>query len=479
MVMMMMFMMWSGEIRVTNAESLETALLNIETGQTIVLADGHYDLAKSEIRGVLATPSRPLTLRAENRGRAVLTGAPLVVDESRSIVLEGLRFEQVPRPGKAGAVLVKDSRGVVFQACTFDFDETNLTRADRRHWVVLQNSPETRIDHCDFYAKMTRNARLRIEHTSHRAVVTGNLFRATAYADGGNGFETIQLGTGEDQSYGVNLFAEVFGNYFYACDGEAEIISAKTSFNRIYRNTFLKCRGQVVLRMADHCEVFENFFLNDGVKEGVGGVRIHGNHNLITNNYFYKMTLPVFQTRWGDTDTRSGTREIRYRATHGTLVAHNTVFDTRAGIVDFGDGTESRVYPSMDWVFANNLWIARGRAFFDGTAGSGLAFHANLADQFDSNEAPLLNGNFSEAEIEVLAQHPLVADNHKVFRLAPGARGVDEAVILPFWNAVTDLDGVLRDGAPDIGADEVSSAGALRVPLTSKDVGPTVWKRDE
>lgn len=476
MVWMMMVLIWSGETRVTNTETLETALLNAGTGQTIVLANGNYDLAQCEIRGVLATPSRPLTLRAENRGRAVLTGAPLVVDASRSIVFEGLRFSQVPQPGKAGAVLVKNSRGVVFQACSFDFDETNLTRADRRHWVVLQNSPETRIDHCDFYTKTTRNARLRIEHTSHRAVVTGNLFRATAYADGGNGFETIQLGTGEDNAFGVNLFAEVFGNYFYACDGEAEIISSKTSFNRIYRNTFLKCRGQVVLRMADHCEVFENFFMNDGIKQGVGGVRVHGKHNLITNNYFHKLTMPVFQTRFGDTDTRSADRESRYRATHATLVAHNTVFDTRGGLVDFGEASDGFVYPSTDWVFANNLWVARNRAFFAGSPGDGLQFQANLADQIDSDSAPLLNGNFTTSEIEVLALHPLVVDEHKVWRLEPGARGVDEAVILPSWYPVRDLDGQLRDGTPDIGADEVTSAGAVRAPLTSKDVGPTVWQ---
>src|SRR4051812_35175081 len=58
---------------VTNPEQAKAALAAAAPGQTIVFADGDYDLQRVEI-SCAATEQQPLIIRAQNVGKARLVG---------------------------------------------------------------------------------------------------------------------------------------------------------------------------------------------------------------------------------------------------------------------------------------------------------------------------------------------------------------------------------------------------------------------
>lgn len=80
---------------------------------------------------------------------------------------------------------------------------------------------------------------------------------------------------------GRTYHAVVQHNLFEDCDGDAEVISNKSSDN-IYRyNTFRSNRGSLVLRHGDRNRVEGNYFLSN-----TGRFRMYGDKHTVLGNYF-------------------------------------------------------------------------------------------------------------------------------------------------------------------------------------------------
>src|SRR5580765_6571745 len=78
---------------VSNSEQANAALAAAAPGQTIVFADGDYDLQRIEI-SCAATEEQPLIIRAQNVGKARLIGTTVfALSRSSYVTLEGFRFE--------------------------------------------------------------------------------------------------------------------------------------------------------------------------------------------------------------------------------------------------------------------------------------------------------------------------------------------------------------------------------------------------
>ena len=128
-----------------------------------------------------------------------------------------------------------------------------------------------------------------------------------------NGWESIRVGNGSISTLSMNATVEynVLYHSIYSANspalpadnpGEPEIFSNK-SCNNIYRyNTFLNNYGSLTLRQGDYCVAQGNYFLGGGaydsngnivttetVNDQMGGVRVIGFGNTVSNNYFYKL----------------------------------------------------------------------------------------------------------------------------------------------------------------------------------------------
>ena len=106
---------------------------------------------------------------------------------------------------------------------------------------------------------MVRNTR--IDH---------NYFHDKALGSG----EAIVLGglgvTGDYQ----DTFSTIEYNVFQNCDGDAEIISVKSSSNALRYNTILTSNGTLSLRAGNRSSVYSNFMLQGG-KSGAGGIKLY------------------------------------------------------------------------------------------------------------------------------------------------------------------------------------------------------------
>ncbi len=460
---------------VYNTTQLEDAIDSLAAGDTVVIGYGTYSHSGLTV-DVVGTEANPVVIKAATVG-AVRWRGYLRIYDSEYVTIDGIVFDQEANPSSTQNVHIENSEHCRMTRCTFDFGETGLVSTDTRYFVVMEGGRYNQIDYCQFNDKITKHPTLKIVHTEYAPTIKYNFFNTHTYAGGANGHETIQLGSGSATgSKGYVMRAKVDYNYFYRCDGEPEIISSKTSENLIRFNTFEECKGQVVLRMADNSEVYNNYFLNPSLKDGVGGIRIHGSYNQIYNNYFYRMTSPTIETRWGDTDTTGGGEETAYRQSKSNLVAFNTMYRCRSSMIDFNDYSSTNPLPPTGWDVMNNIFVSpiSTNTFITGSGDVDTLYENNIADEIGSAGVTDIGRTLSSGEMWILF-HYLELHADGIYRQRSDSLGRSQATALSELAYNKDLDHESRDSAPDIGADEYRSSSPAYHPLTSSDVGPGAY----
>ena len=87
------------------------------------------------------------------------------------------------------------------------------------------------------------------QHTNNFHKIEYNHFGPRPRKGGPRG-ETFRLG-GSETSMTPGR-AIISNNFFDRCNGEVEIISDKTNYNRFLNNIFYKCEGSLVMRHSDY-----------------------------------------------------------------------------------------------------------------------------------------------------------------------------------------------------------------------------------
>ena len=410
----------------------------------------------------------PITLKAETPGKVILVGRSRVEIGGQWLVLEGLVFTG-PYSGNDDEVIQFRSRGRESEDCRV----TDVSIIDyvpengrRTFWISLHGE-RNRVDHCYFSGHDVSGVTLVVwldgEPNNHR--IDHNHF-ANRIDGGENGWETIRVGTSAWSMSNSRTIVEY--NLFTQVDGEIEIISNKSCEN-IYRyNTFRECGSMLTLRHGNRCRVEGNYFLG-GHRERTGGVRVIGEDHVVINNYF-EGTMG----RDGAAITLypgvSGGQLNEYFAAHNAVVAFNNMYDNSAAFIDVSAhlGTRDRTILPTGMVIANNILVAgsysRGQ-FVQGTAAGSHTWSGNLI--FGRPMGAGLTGGFQTLD-------PLLEwdESAGIYRIGPGSPAIDAAT--PISQAVElDIDGQVRSGALDVGADERSGvAGLTNGPLTADQVGP-------
>lgn len=459
-------------IFVQNDEELKSAVNNAAPGDTIIVRSGQFDTDGSVTIRNNGTAEAPIVIKAETlNGTELVNESCFDFRKCSYMEINGFVFASK----NVTAVKLQASHHIRITNNIFRILETESNK-----WIVVggiwddpnAESHDNRIDHNIFENKTQPGNFITIDgspdpvyKSSRRDTIECNYFRNNN-PRAENEKESIRVGWSELSASSGNTVVQY--NLFEDCNGDPEIISVKTCDNIVRYNTFRRSKGTLCLRHGNRTVVNGNFFFGEGV-DGTGGIRVYGDDHLIYNNFFEGLTgttwdAPITLTN-GDYD--GGTNWSKHWRVNRVKIIFNTlVNNTNAIEIGFtNNGKYSK--PPKDVVIANN--IVRGskndlvKVY---TAPANMQWESNIF--YPEGTA---NVGITYQTEEIIETDPLLESTGDIWRLSEGSPAIDSAKG-EFLFVTDDIDGQLRTGLYDIGADEYSSDDVTNKPLKPEDVGP-------
>jgi poly(beta-D-mannuronate) lyase len=275
------------ETLVRNVPEFDAAVKAAGPGDTIVLADGEWHDADLVFRGE-GTTETPIIMTAQTSGKVVLLGTSRLRIGGEYLVVRNLLWRD--SSAKEDVVSFRYDSKNLASHCTLEECAIIGDVPDKERKFVSLYGDDNRIRRCRFEGKQSKGTLLVVWLAENgeppRHYIVENFFGPRERL-GKNGGEIIRIG--DSKTSLQDSLTLVAKNYFYRCDGEAEIISNKSCANEYSQNIFVGCSGALTLRHGNHAEVMNNQFYGDG-RNGTGGVRVIGEGHLVANNYFYELT---------------------------------------------------------------------------------------------------------------------------------------------------------------------------------------------
>ncbi len=452
----------------TSLDELRTLIADAAPGDHIELADGTYTNNSPILVSAQGTEEDPIVITAQTVGGATIGGSSsFLVDGAKHVVLRGFKLTHGVEEEGVALELV-GSQHVRLTRNEFALQDKTANST----WLRIEGagSGYNRIDHNYFHDKTSTNVFFALYGdapdgglgVSQHDRIDHNYFHKLTIA-GEEGGECLRIG---DSKRGVvSAHTLVESNLFEECNGDPEVISNKTGGNVFRGNTLRNNKGSLVLRHGNKAVVDGNFILNN-----VGGMRVYGHDHLIINNYIEGSTGTGAQgtliLNSGCTETDTGDGKDCSVATRVT-VAHNTLVGNNPTHLVIGSTSSSRPMPPRDLRVENNLIVGDAGTLVDfALAPDGFTASGNvLWGAADPGDMP------ADSFIQVDPMLERAADG--LLRPAAGAPVIGAArPSTGELNLTTDVDGQVRAGALDVGADQVSGDSAVRRPLTPADVGP-------
>jgi poly(beta-D-mannuronate) lyase len=450
---------------VSNADDIEAAMETAQPGDTLIMTDGVWTDQRIDFAGFGAA-GNPITLRPQTPGGVLLTGVSQLRISGDNLVVDGLHF-------KDGTVENSDHvvqfRGPLGEATNSRFTNSVIESysgtdlSDKYHYVSLYGQ-HNRIDHNRFLDQ--RNIGPQVVAWLDESVSPISTFHRIDSNHFGdrpqgwdNGFEAIRLGDSATSTVDAHILVE--NNLFERVDGEIEIISSKSNFNVFRYNTFRQSKGTLTLRHGNSNTVEGNFFLGEDTEDS-GGIRVVGEDHKIINNYIAN----VADAADGAISFAAGIPNSQldgYQQVKDVVLAHNTIVNTTGPAVtfDWGFGSGGRSLLPENLMIMGNLISSTTAPLFEGSEGNGYTYADNI-----SHGASL--GISSRPGISEVDPQ-LVQGLDGLWRLSSTSPAIDGATISALFT--DDMDGQARIGLFDIGADELTGAPIVRIPLTTDDVG--------
>lgn len=387
---------------VSTQNELKAAISAAQPGDAIVLADGEWRDAEIDFSAE-GTQQAPIILAAQTPGGVIMSGSSRVFLSGAYLIACGLVF----RGGATTSEVIRFGSG---SSITHHCRVTNCTIEDysgtgdkRVNWVNLHGR-HNRFDHNYVAGKSDLGVTVAVRLTTPGSdenyhSIDHNHFGPRPELEI-NGAETIQVGTGEYLHLVSGTIVE--NNLFEDCNGEAEIISVKTSQNTIRNNMFLRCKGSVTIRQGHENTVEDNIFLGEGVAK-TGGVRITGKGQIVRNNLFVGLrgkgtySALTLMNGWPNRDLRT------YAPIVGATIENNSFFDCAE--LTFGALVSKDLSSAaQQTVFRNNLLVGTTRnmmvllSSIDGISMENNAFFGSKAKGMDDGFLSLENAVAVPAE---------------------------------------------------------------------------------
>jgi poly(beta-D-mannuronate) lyase len=323
---------WGKAYKVANQDEFKKAADVVTAGDEIVVANGNYSNWELVVN-TNGTAGKPVIIRAETSGKVVFSGdvnKPIFQLTGSYTEISGLTFSGCNVFKAKGGFLIelKSSKYCRITDCIF----TKNTAKDQFMPIVVisGNGEHNRVDNCTFTGNID-NQELQVKITAGSvpvySLIDHNLFKDKDKVNWKifNGGECVQIG--QDPVLLGTQYAHslVRDNRFIHCNGEAEVISNKSSGNSYIHNYFEDCHGELVMRGGHDCLIDSNTF-----KGGIGGIRVNGTHHTITNNDFDGLPISI-RLMYG---MAKGKTEIGfYIAASDCLIKNNHISNATTGIL--------------------------------------------------------------------------------------------------------------------------------------------------
>ena len=295
----------AAEVAVGTVKELTEAMKHAAPGDEVVLEmstahvweTGEWKDVELRVSGA-GTAEAPITVRAAEPGKTVVTGASRLRLSGEHLIVSGLHFHNLSGADTDWVEFRYDSKNranhcrLTECALTQDVDSQAAEKLNR--WIGLYGSGNE-LDHCFIAGKRNRGATVVVwlgESDTGRHRLHHNHFGSREEL-GKNGGETIRIGDSESSMLTAACVVEQ--NLFEHCDGETECISNKSCGNVYRGNTFRAVRGTLTLRHGNECVVEGNVFIGDEAKQ-TGGVRVIGEGHRVEGNQFIGLTGDDFRS---------------------------------------------------------------------------------------------------------------------------------------------------------------------------------------
>lgn len=250
----------------------------------IVLLKGTYDVGVAEIEHAVLIQSATLW-------GARLAGTSYLRIKSGGVRVDGIRFEIGASPSggrftgeRHGSVFVEATNGVILSNNLFHRIGENSTASDGTGIAVRVAGSNGVTIHDNVFR---RSHAIAVKTDDFSTVRVRNNDFLNSWDFGGAG-EVVQLGGAHSLAQGIPAvpdatFSEFAYNYVADWNLERELVSIKSSQNRIHHNYFVDSGDAIVVRMGNDNEIWANLLRGN---DEYFPVRISGERNLVHGNVF-------------------------------------------------------------------------------------------------------------------------------------------------------------------------------------------------
>lgn len=340
---------------------------NLQPGDVVTLRNGIYnDLEETDFTGK-GSFGTPIVWRAENPGKAIISGKLRLRIYGEYLQLEGLLFYRAWAMGSEMINFQKE-KGVYASYCRMTgcvIDECNNPQKEAKpkggdeYWVGLRGA-NNRIDHCYFANKRIGGLVLQVwldtDNHLNNHLIDHNFF-GERQPYGGNGAEIIRIGHSWSSQLESRTIVE--DNVFFRCSGENEIISVKSCHNVLRGNLFYESQGGLVCRHGHYNVIESNTFIGHNLR-GTAGIRIINQGHTVYNNYIKDVTAFGLLVRMGAFERPTPETDVKkepltsYHRVENVDIAYNQFVNCS---LELGSGYGDKVPRNIR--FAHNLYAGQ------------------------------------------------------------------------------------------------------------------------
>ncbi|GAA4113589.1 hypothetical protein GCM10022393_12690 [Aquimarina addita] len=342
---------------VSDIEAFNKAIAAAKPGDEIILGNGTWTDAHFVFTAE-GTKEAPITIKAEENGKVILSGNTSLKIGGKHLVIQGLVFNDGFTEEDA-LIIFKTDDGKLAENCRLTeiaIDHFNpKNRFDKSEWIHVHGK-NNRVDHSYFGGKLNAGVTLVVKLNNKNSLENNHRIDHNHFGYrpnlGSNGGETLRVGV---STYSLSPSRTVIeNNYFEQCDGEVEIVSLKSSDNIARNNVFFESAGVLALRHGNRNLIENNFFIGNN-KPGTGGVRVINNGHTIKNNHFQELKGKRF---FGALPVMNGVPNSlinRYHRAEDTDIVGNKFL--KCDHIQFGVGADNeRTDPPRDIRFTDNTF---------------------------------------------------------------------------------------------------------------------------
>ncbi|GLS89497.1 hypothetical protein GCM10007916_05640 [Psychromonas marina] len=378
---------------------LKLAMSNAQDGETITIPTGRFaDL------GIVTINADNVTIKAEQAGETLFTGLIQIVAKGDGITLDSLVFTDGGPAERFGAVRLQGNKNSLKNSTFYYFNEDYAYQPDQRRseypkylWVSLWGK-DAQVTNNRFEGKHKRGTLIgvqkNIDDKADNHIISDNIFYSQkknqyneldikkAIRYNGNSWEAIRIGDSKSSQWPSRT--QFINNLLVDSDGERELISIKSSENRIAGNTIFESASMISLRHGKGNVVEDNVVIGN-LKDDTGGIRVYDENHIVRNNYLTGLRGSGGKIA-GNADVRGGVvintgiidvannekldqsvkgKELNKQWTPKNInVTNNTLVDVEFGMVHgnqshrvslFDNSTVETIYSGDKVTFADNV----------------------------------------------------------------------------------------------------------------------------